>query len=141
MAPDAGPLSLNDVRERLERELRDLQALRRQHADAGGLNRGRFASAPRQPPGVWPRWLGAVGSWWPVDRAAGARGARRQRANDPPVEPLPADFVAEEYLAMNVDVARSGLDAATHYLHHGRREGRRYRRPGDASLIPAYKKT
>lgn len=42
---------------------------------------------------------------------------------------LPADFDAEQYYRWNPDVALSGSDAATHYLRHGRAEGRRYRGP------------
>jgi hypothetical protein len=42
---------------------------------------------------------------------------------------LPADFDAEQYYRWNPDVALSGSDAATHYLQHGKAEGRRYRVP------------
>ena len=40
---------------------------------------------------------------------------------------LPEDFDAAAYLAYHKDVAASGMDAATHYLQHGRHEGRVYR--------------
>lgn len=41
---------------------------------------------------------------------------------------LPPDFDAEAYLYLNPDVAAARLDAAEHYLAHGAREGRRFRR-------------
>jgi hypothetical protein len=40
---------------------------------------------------------------------------------------VPADFDAERYLALNADVAQAGVDAAEHYLAHGRDEARTYR--------------
>lgn len=40
---------------------------------------------------------------------------------------LPADFDAEAYYRLNPDVAVAKLDAAEHYLSHGKTEGRRYR--------------
>lgn len=40
---------------------------------------------------------------------------------------LPADFDADAYYRLNPDVAAAKLDAATHYLGHGKVEGRRYR--------------
>lgn len=44
---------------------------------------------------------------------------------------LPDDFDREAYYRLNPDVAIAKLDAATHYLSHGKAEGRRYRfRPG-----------
>ncbi|MEA1072004.1 phytanoyl-CoA dioxygenase family protein [Sphingomonas sp. LY160] len=42
---------------------------------------------------------------------------------------LPTDFDAEAYYQLNPDVAKSGVDAAEHYLNHGRGEKRLYRRP------------
>lgn len=36
-------------------------------------------------------------------------------------------FSAEDYLRLNPDVARAGVDAYTHYLEFGFREGRRVR--------------
>jgi glycosyltransferase involved in cell wall biosynthesis len=39
---------------------------------------------------------------------------------------LPDDFDPATYLRLNPDVQASGLDAARHYLRHGRREGRPY---------------
>lgn len=44
-----------------------------------------------------------------------------------PHQGLPQDFDRETYYALNPDVAKAKLDAATHYLKHGRTEGRRYR--------------
>jgi len=43
-----------------------------------------------------------------------------------PVE-LPADFDADRYLQLNPDVAQAGVDAVSHYLHYGYREGRLFR--------------
>jgi len=40
---------------------------------------------------------------------------------------LPSDFDAKTYLDLNPDVAASGVDAALHYVRHGRNEGRAYR--------------
>ena len=39
---------------------------------------------------------------------------------------LPRDFDAQAYYRLNPDVAAAGEDAASHYLKHGRGEGRRY---------------
>ncbi len=39
---------------------------------------------------------------------------------------LPADFDPALYLLLNSDVAAAGMDAAYHYLNHGRYEGRAY---------------
>ena len=44
------------------------------------------------------------------------------------MDDLPADFDSEAYLAYHRDVAAAKVDAATHYLNHGKREGRLYRR-------------
>lgn len=41
------------------------------------------------------------------------------------LDDLPRDFSAAEYLAANPDVAAAGMDAAEHYLSHGRFEHRR----------------
>jgi hypothetical protein len=40
---------------------------------------------------------------------------------------LPADFDRDAYYRLNPDVAIAKLDAAAHYLSHGKAEGRRYR--------------
>lgn len=40
---------------------------------------------------------------------------------------LPADFDPAEYLRMHKDVAAAKLDAAHHYINHGRAEGRPYK--------------
>lgn len=47
---------------------------------------------------------------------------------------LPDDFDPEEYLWLHGDVAEAGVDAAQHYLAHGRREGRRYKEPSPDEL-------
>ncbi|HSI58475.1 MAG TPA: hypothetical protein VLA16_13030, partial [Ideonella sp.] len=44
-----------------------------------------------------------------------------------PPPPLPLDFDPATYLALNADVARTGIDPVKHYLSFGRQEGRRYR--------------
>lgn len=49
----------------------------------------------------------------------------RRRMKPPPG--LPDDFDAEAYYRLNPDVAVAKLDAAEHYLAHGKIEGRRYR--------------
>lgn len=40
---------------------------------------------------------------------------------------LPPDFVAEEYLILNPDVAAAKVNAVEHYLKNGQHEGRTYR--------------
>lgn len=50
---------------------------------------------------------------------------------------VPADFDAAEYLGLHPDVAAAQVDAAEHYVQHGRREGRAYRRP-DARTRTAF---
>jgi hypothetical protein len=40
---------------------------------------------------------------------------------------LPPDFDSKAYYRLNPDVAAAKLDAAGHYLNHGKAEGRRYR--------------
>lgn len=42
---------------------------------------------------------------------------------------LPADFVGSVYLKLNPDLQAAGVDAASHFLSHGQREGRRYALP------------
>lgn len=41
---------------------------------------------------------------------------------------LPLDFDADEYLCLHPDVAHAGVNPALHYLKHGKREGRQYKR-------------
>lgn len=43
------------------------------------------------------------------------------------LQDLPDDFDSEAYYRLNPDVLAEGDDAASHYLNHGRLEGRRYR--------------
>ncbi len=40
---------------------------------------------------------------------------------------VPSDFDPAVYLRLHEDVAKSGMDAAMHYVQFGKREGRRYR--------------
>lgn len=42
---------------------------------------------------------------------------------------LPPDFVGDVYLKLNPDLAAAGVNAAEHYLSHGRLENRRYALP------------
>jgi GT2 family glycosyltransferase len=129
--PDAGPLPLTELRDRLEHEWRALARLRTEIG--GGSTDLITETAATQPPapqrdGLWQRW---------ISRTFG----RGDRADKPVAAPaLPPDFVAEDYLALNADVAHAGFDAANHYLRFGHREGRRYLRPGSASLEPTYRK-
>lgn len=52
-------------------------------------------------------------------------------------EPLPADFDPSEYLRLNPDVARSGVEAVNHYRKHGRKERRLYRYAPPEDFDPA----
>ncbi len=155
---DAGPLSLDELRERLALELQALSGLR----SSLGLPIAPHAFPPDHPAAATPvieqrrqsandpRHSRAASHWgrlWAKLELNGRRvlpskaaAIAEKKAASPPPEPLPADFEPEQYLALNVDVARSGVDAATHYLRFGRAEGRRYRRAGDPSLTPAYRK-
>jgi hypothetical protein len=49
---------------------------------------------------------------------------------------LPADFDALVYLELHPDVKAAGMDPAKHYLAFGMREGRAYKRSGQALLQP-----
>ena len=106
--PNAVPI--RELRERLERELSLLARLRQGAASSRG-------PAPAHRPSPWARW-------W--------RGLWRRAPGTPlrpglPGKALPSDFNPAQYLALNADVARTGVDAATHYTQFGRAEGRRYR--------------
>jgi hypothetical protein len=48
---------------------------------------------------------------------------------------LPEDFNPEDYLAFNPDVRKAGVDPVMHYLDHGRRENRHYKKASEA-LMP-----
>lgn len=119
-ARDAGSLSaeaarphavpIRELRERLERELSLLARLRR------GETLQRRPPHPR-PGASWAHW------WRGLLRHTGASLKRLPSARGL----LPADFDPAQYLALNADVARTGVDAATHYTQFGRAEGRRYR--------------
>jgi hypothetical protein len=128
--PDPGPLPLTELRDRLEREWRALARLRT------GI--GREADPIAEGAATKPAAPHGGGVWWPWFSRAFGRRAQPEKPAAPTA--LPADFVPEDYLALNADVAHAGFDAATHYLRFGRREGRRYQRPGQASLEPAYRK-
>ena len=63
------------------------------------------------------------------DRIAKASRRRWWQAPDvPDLGALPKEFDPEAYLYLNPDVAAAGADPAQHYLTHGAREGRRFRR-------------
>lgn len=104
-SPLPPPVPIRELRQRLERELSQLSRLRRGEATA---RRPPEASLARR-----------LMSWWRREHPAksGQRGAAR----------LPADFDPAQYLALNADVARTGVDAARHYMQFGSAEGRRYR--------------
>ncbi len=126
--PQADPLPLTELRDRLEHEWHALARLR----SGLGSPADRTADSPTSSPpvqkasGLWRQWF---------SRTFGRRAHAPVAA-----AALPTDFVAEDYLALNADVAHAGFDAATHYLRFGHREGRRYLRPGQASLEPTYRK-
>jgi hypothetical protein len=98
----AAELDIGELRERLTQELAHWQVLRRRAE--------REAAAGSR----WRRWA----PWLRRPTLSGSE----------PAQPaLPADWDERQYLALNQDVARSGVDPALHYLRHGRIEGRRYR--------------
>ncbi|MFO1338085.1 MAG: glycosyltransferase [Burkholderiaceae bacterium] len=113
--PPAVPV--RELRLRLERELSQLARLRQ--AEAGGrAARGSGLAA------WWQAWRRA--GWW--DRWWGRPPRPTRRATAPATTaPLPPDFDPAQYLALNADVARTGIDASLHYRQFGRAEGRRYR--------------
>lgn len=114
-APLPPAVPIRELRQRLERELSQLSRLRQAEAAAPASAR---ASASRR--AAWPRrWSGWWRAWWAVP------ASRRLQA--PSAQALPSDFDPAQYLALNADVARTGIDAALHYAQFGRREGRRYR--------------
>jgi hypothetical protein len=108
---------IRELRQRLERELSQLSRLRQAEAAAPDSARAERASSSRR--AGWPRWSG----WW---RAMWAKPTH-QRPAPRSMQALPPDFDPAQYLALNADVARTGIDAAAHYAQFGRREGRRYR--------------
>ncbi|MFL5240429.1 MAG: phytanoyl-CoA dioxygenase family protein [Rhizomicrobium sp.] len=73
-----------------------------------------------------------LGREYSAEREDSERSARARRpwwrASVRPQGALPADFDPEAYLYLNPDVAAAGGDPAQHYLTHGAREGRRFRR-------------
>ncbi len=103
--PPAVPI--RELRLRLERELSQLARLRQAQAGGAAVPAGR-----------------GVAAWW---QALWAGPARRPGSGRVAAAPLPADFDPAQYLALNADVARTGIDASLHYRQFGRAEGRRYR--------------
>lgn len=118
-APDVASalhrLPVHELRRRIEDQLTDLSRLRRETRHPA--SRSAALAEARRP--AWRRWLGR---WWP-GRAASTGAAKAAATNTP----LPSDFDPAQYLALNADVARTGMDARQHYLRFGRQEGRRYR--------------
>jgi GT2 family glycosyltransferase len=100
--------SIGEVRERLSQELAQWQRLRQRAEREQQQQQQRRRRR-------WP-WA----AWWPRRTAPAHTDPGTTAA-------LPVDWDPRQYLALNVDVARSGVDPATHYLKHGRAEGRRYR--------------
>ncbi|HJV71231.1 hypothetical protein [Ideonella sp.] len=119
--PDAdwpAALPVRELRQRIERELVQLARLRQGAAAQAGR-------APQQHAGmVGP--ASPLARWWQGLRRPVSRAARHPHPGSP-AQPLPADFDPAQYLALNADVARTGIDAALHYAQFGRAEGRRYR--------------
>lgn len=114
--PPAVPI--RELRQRLERELAQLSRLRQVEAAASPAVRG---AARRH----GASWLNRLAGWW---RAWGRpTPPRRSRLAAEPPHTVPADFDPAQYLALNADVARTGIDATLHYTQFGRTEGRRYR--------------
>ncbi|GAA0755085.1 hypothetical protein LRH25_29205 [Ideonella azotifigens] len=109
--PQAVPV--RELRQRMERELANLTRLRRQ---AAGSEAEASSSGSLR---------GLAGWWHDLRRPTASRGNRRRSAHTE--APLPADFDPAQYLALNADVARTGMDPGQHYARFGRGEGRRYR--------------
>lgn len=56
-----------------------------------------------------------------------------------PEHSLPADFLAESYLDLNPDVRAAGVDPVAHFLEHGARERRAYRRLPLSEVPPDFR--
>jgi GT2 family glycosyltransferase len=117
-APLPPAVPIRELRQRLERELAQLSRLRQAEAAASPA-----ARAATRRDGA--SWLQRLAGWWGRGRKPTPRRAGRLASEPPPT--LPADFDPAQYLALNADVARTGIDAALHYAQFGRTEGRRYR--------------
>lgn len=117
-APPAA-VPVRELRQRLERDLAELARLRRAQA---GLPAG--PRPPTQGASALQRLARRLGE--ALGRATAASGDGPRRAA-PPAMSLPPDFDPAQYLALNQDVARTGVDPITHYRRYGRAEGRRYR--------------
>ncbi len=114
--PPAVPI--RELRQRLERELSQLSRLRQAEAAAPASARAQRAASSRH-----AAWHGRWSAWWQALWTT----PTRQRPRPASTQALPPDFDPAQYLALNADVARTGIDAAVHYAQFGRREGRRYR--------------
>lgn len=61
---------------------------------------------------------------------SGERESRKVRVTfKKALQGLPEDFDPETYLKLNIDVREAGVDAARHYVEHGRAENRAYQFP------------
>lgn len=79
--------------------------------------------------------------WGPSSSTLEMTGIEREnKANaikaDIELADIPADFDPTIYLSLNPDIAAAGLDATTHYIEHGRQEGRPYNKKTGQSDIP-----
>ncbi|MEK8032703.1 hypothetical protein AACH06_17930 [Ideonella sp. DXS29W] len=112
----APAVPIRELRERMERELAQWAQLRRGEA---GTARGHRAPRPS-------RWIDRLWAW--CRRAASLTPTPpRPTLGTNRLAPLPVDFDPAQYLALNADVARTGIDPAHHYRRFGSAEGRRYR--------------
>lgn len=109
-APLPPAVPIRELRQRLERELSQLSRLRQAEATTRRAPNVSFASR-------------LLAWWWRRRPARPVTPVTRDTA----ATSLPADFDPAQYLALNADVARTGVDAARHYLQFGSAEGRRYR--------------
>ncbi|MGV1003171.1 MAG: hypothetical protein ACOYEV_00080 [Candidatus Nanopelagicales bacterium] len=71
-----------------------------------------------------------------VTSQARRAAARLRPGGTPPTAAAPGVFDSDYYLASNPDVAAAGVDPWTHYLHHGRQEGRAARAVTAPKLTP-----
>lgn len=111
-SPALARVPVHELRRRIEDQLRELSRLRREARPRAGPAAGGSA---------WLNWPRRLRHWLSGRPAAAGRSAVGKAIT------LPEDFDPAQYLALNADVARTGVDARQHYLRYGRDEGRRYR--------------
>ena len=122
---------------RLQREREEAVATADQLAQAlaGHLSRKYWED---QRPTVRIGWGRFVGSRWPwLKRLFGARQSAAVAAEHAQIRIIESSslFDAKWYLKQNPDVARAGINPATHFLHAGASEGRN---PGPNFDVAAY---